>query len=208
MCGVNGKMFDWSHYLIYAEIQKLKKETVLFRQGDKSNGFYFLQDGIIMISVLREDGYERIIDFVFPGSLSGEQMINNTASFTTATLMVDSTLYYFSKKQFTIMVKKYPEIAQQLSNSLINKVRLLANINAILNAPVDVQLAHFLLNLHEKKGIKSIELTRNTIAKYIGKSRVAIWKVLKEWQDEGIVEIKNQIFDLKNLDKLKAKIKF
>lgn len=154
-------MFDWSEYREYAKVKSLKKKTILFRQGEKANGFYYLKSGKIIISVLRRDGYERIIDFVFPGSLIGEQMINNTASFTTAKLQVDSVLYYFSVDQFELLCKKHPKAADEFRNSLIQKVRLLANVNTILNAPIAVQLAFFLINLFEKKGDRTIEINHS-----------------------------------------------
>lgn len=198
-------MFDWSLYSKYAEVKKLNKNKVLFRQGDSINGFYYLQEGKVMISVLRDDGYERIIDFVYSDSLFGEQLLNRTASFTTATLLTDATLYFFSTDQFERLTKEHPESSKQFSYSLIKKIRMLAQINTILNAPIDVQLAHYLLNLHEKNGNNTIHLTQKSIAQYIGKSRVSIWTVLKKWKSEGIIEITNQTFILNNVEKLKEK---
>lgn len=196
-------MFDWSKYSTYVEVYKLKKNALLFRQGDRLNGFYYLQKGKVAISILREDGYERIIDFVFPGSLIGEQMINNTESFTTAKLLKDSTLCFISKDNFDLLIKEHPETSREFEISLISKIRMLANINAILNESVEVQLAHFLVKLHEGKESDTLQLTQTSIAKYLGKSRVSVWKVLKEWTSEGIIEINNQNVVIKNIDKLK-----
>lgn len=178
---------------------------VLFRQGDIINGFYYLQNGKVMISVLRDDGYERIIDFVYSNSLIGEQLVNGTPSFTTATLLTDATLYFFSIDQFERLIKEHPESSKQFAYSLIKKIRMLAQVNTILNAPVDVQLAHYFLSLHEKNGNNTIHLTQKSIAQYIGKSRVSIWTVFKKWKSEGIIEITNQTFILKKVDKLKEK---
>lgn len=200
-------MFNWSEYLNYATKRTYKKDTVLFRQGESVEGFYLLQKGIIMISVLREDGFERIIDIVYPDSLIGEQMIYSEASFTNAKAQVDSTLYYFSESQFELLCKSHPEVAIEFGKSLIKKIRLQATSNSILNAPIDVQLAHFLLNLSEKKGSNIININQTSLANYIGKSRVAVWKVLKEWKDEEILEVNQQSFIIKNIQKLKKKIK-
>jgi|SRR5699024_5935597 len=200
-------MFDWSKYLAYAEVYQLKKGTVLFRQGDRTSGFYYVKDGKVKISVLREDGYERIIDFVFPGSLVGEQMINNTASFTTAKLIVDSTLFYFSKEEYELLVNKHPVVSQHFETSLIKKIRLLANINSILNAPLEIQLAYFILNLYEKENTEVLEFSQTSLSKYIGKSRVSVWKVLKEWRNDKVIEIKNQTITIKNINQLRQKLK-
>lgn len=206
MIGVDTNLFNWSKYVYYAEVKTLKKGAVLFHQGDKADGFYYLKEGSVMISVLREDGYERIIDFVLPGSLIGEQMINKTSSFTTAKLLLDSVFYFFSTNNFEALCQKHPEVPQAFENSLIQKVRLLASINSILKAPIDVQLAFFILNLHDKDGNKTIKVNQTSLSKYIGKSRVAVWKVLKEWKHDDIIDINNQFFVIKNIEKLKEKM--
>lgn len=196
-------MYDWSKHSTHMEVSKFKKNDILFRQGDKLAGFYYLKKGKAAISILREDGYERIIDIVFSGSLMGEQMINNTESFTTIKLLSDSTLCFFSKEQFDLLLKDHPEVSREFEVSLISKIRLLANISVILNASVEVQLAQFLVNLSEKKESNTLKLTQTSIAKFLGKSRVSIWKVLKEWKSAEILEINNQEIVIKKLDKLK-----
>lgn len=196
-------MYNWSKYESFANVLELKKNTILYRQGDKINGFYYVHKGKIAISLLREDGYERIIDFVFPGSLTGELILNSNAATTTATLLTDSTLYYFSKDQFELLSKKYPDTLYQVNYSLIKKIRFLTNINLILKAPVAVQLAHFFLTLYERTQNRDIELSQTTISKYIGKSRVAIWKVMKEWKKEGIIEVNNNKIRIKQLKRLR-----
>ena len=207
MIKVKSNLFNWSRYTDYADIKILKKDTVLFQQGDKANGFYYLQKGNVIISILREDGYERIIDFVFPGSLIGQQMINRTSSFTTARLFSDSILYLFSKEQFEVLCREHPEVSEEFGNSIIRNIRLLANINSVLNAPIETQLAFFLINLYEKKGNEMIQVNQTTISNYIGKSRVAVWKVLKEWRNNEIIDINNQSFVIKDIEKLKEKMK-
>jgi|SRR5699024_4717155 len=195
-------MFNWYQYIDYAMIKTVKKNTSLYRQGERIDGFYYVHQGTISISVLREDGYERIIDLVYPGSLIGEQMINGSASFTNANALIASTLYYFSTEQFELLSKNDQEASHQFGLSLISKVRLMANINTILNAPVEVQLAHFLLHLAKKKQTKNISINQTSLSKYIGKSRVSIWKVLKEWRQDGLIEMERQQIILNDLDKI------
>lgn len=200
-------MFDWSDYFAYAEKKVFPKHTVLYRQGEITNGFYYLEEGRVHISVLRDDGYERMIDIVYPGVLLGEQAVNKSTSFTTATVATDATLYFFSTEQFERMTNHHPEIARAFIYSLVKKIRMLVNSYHILHAPVDVQIAHFFLILQERTGNTSIQLTHHSIAKYIGKSRVAVWSVLKDWKKEGIIETNDRTFTIKAPEKLKEKAK-
>src|SRR5699024_10223753 len=110
--------------------------------------------------------------------------------------------------KFELLTKEYPEAAQQFSYSLIEKVRLLAQINRILKAPADVQLAHFILTILKKKNSLEIALTQASLSKYIGKSRVTIWKVLKEWEAKGLIQLEDQKISLINKKKLGELVSF
>lgn len=199
-------MFNWSLYTNYGVKRTYKKNEILFRQGSNIDGFYYLQDGKVAVTILREDGFERMIDIVFPGSLIGEQMIYGTPSFTTTTMMENSTLYYFPKDKFNELSEIHPQASVDFSYSLLRKIRFLANINVVLNAPAEVQVAHFLIVLRNKKRDDVINLTQTEISNYIGKSRVTIWKILKKWQENGLVALSNKGIIIKNEYALRKKI--
>lgn len=95
---------------------------MLYRQGDEIGGFYYLKAGKIIISILRKDGYERIIDFVYPESLLGEQMVNDEPAFTTAKAQVDSTLYFFQKINLKSCVKLTQKQQVNLASPLFEKL--------------------------------------------------------------------------------------
>lgn len=46
----------------------IPKNTVVTRYGQVENNAYFLLNGIIKISMLRQDGEEKILEFFFPHS--------------------------------------------------------------------------------------------------------------------------------------------
>src|SRR5690625_2249833 len=118
-------MFDWSLYTHYGVKRTYKKNEVLFRQGRNIDGLYYLQAGKVAVTILRKDGFERMIDIVFPDSLIGEQMIYGTPSFTTTTMIENSTLYYFSKEKFHELARHEPQASVDFSYSLIRKIRFL-----------------------------------------------------------------------------------
>ncbi|HLS66090.1 MAG TPA: Crp/Fnr family transcriptional regulator [Pseudogracilibacillus sp.] len=199
-------MIDWSLYIDYGVKKMYKKNEILFRQGSNMDGFYYLEDGKVAVTILRSDGFERMIDIVFPGSLIGEQMIYGTPSFTTTTMMKNSTLYYFSKDTFNKLAEINPQISIEFSNSFIQKIRFLANIHAVLNAPAEVQVAHFLIVLRNKKRDGKINLTQTEISNYIGKSRVTIWKILKKWDEDGLVAMNKRGIIIKDEKAIRSKI--
>src|SRR5699024_4400925 len=174
--------------------------------GANLNGFYYLQSGKVAVTMIREDGFERMIDIVYPRSLIGEQMIYGTPSFTTTQMMENSTLYFFSKETFQKLCEKDSQVMVHFSYSFLEKIRLLAQINAVINASAEVQIAHFLYVLRKKQHANDIKLTQTQLANYIGKSRVTIWKVFKKWKQDGIVLLNDEKITIKNERALQEKI--
>ncbi len=51
-----------------AEIKMIPKHTIITPYNKTEHYAYFLMNGIVKISMLREDGQERVLEFFFPGS--------------------------------------------------------------------------------------------------------------------------------------------
>ncbi|MFC5589768.1 Crp/Fnr family transcriptional regulator [Sporosarcina soli] len=188
----------------YGKQMIFKKKTFLYHQGEIGNGFYYLKKGIVKISLLSKEGSERDIDYVTPGNLLGEQGFNNGPYFTTATITVPSTLYFFSKLEFDRLCGEIPEAANIFMDSLINKIRLLADATTILNAPAEYRLAHFLYKLYKQENEPSLSINQVALARFIGTSRITVYKILNEWKDEGLIEHHKGNLHLLDVNKLKS----
>ncbi|WP_158734835.1 Crp/Fnr family transcriptional regulator [Alteribacillus sp. YIM 98480] len=196
----------WENYIEYGQMRRLPKNATLFRQGEQGNGFYYLHEGEVKISMLREDGHVQVIDYVSPGELIGEQGVTQGAYFTSADVTKESILYYFSISHFRKLCSDYPETIQEFSYSLISKIRMLVKTKSIFDAPAEAQLAFHLHFLYKKTGSPTITLDQISISNYIGKSRVTIWKILKEWRKGGIIETYDRTIYIKNVKQLEQKI--
>jgi len=188
----------------YGQKKKFDKNSVLFRQGEIGQGFYYLVEGEVKISLLSAQGSERDIDYVMPGKLLGEQGFYNNPYFTTAVVTVPSVLHFFSKEDFNQLCLDTPEAASIFMDSLILKVRLLAEATAILNAPAEYRLAHFLYKQYKWKNKLKIKISQTSLASFIGTSRVTVHKIMSQWKSEGMIEFnKGTIFFL-DINKLET----
>lgn len=180
-----------------------KKNKVLFNQGEAGKGFYYLLEGEVKISVVSNEGNERDIDYVTPGELIGEQGFKNDPYSTTAKTTTSSVLYFFSNQTFNQMCTDIPEAASLFTDSLIMKVRLLAESIALLNAPAEYRLAHFLNKMYIKKKRNNIKISQTSLAHFIGTSRITVYKIIKQLEQQGLLQLHKGdivLLDLKKLE--------
>lgn len=138
-----------------------------------------------------------------PGRLLGEQGFNYNTYFTTARLTTPSILYFFSEEDFNQLCVEAPEAIHLFTDSLLLKVRFLAEATAILNAPAEYRLAHFLYKQYESKNQRHILLSQTSLARFIGTSRVTVHKIINQWKRAGVLDYRNGTIHLMDIDKLK-----
>lgn len=179
-------------YLSYAQILHFKKNAVIYRQSENGKGFYYLEQGGVKIVVLSDNGHERIVDYVPLGTLLGEHGASKSPYLTSAFATSPSILYYFSDEALTEMCKDHPEAALIFTNSLIYKVRLLAELIAFHDSPVEQQTAHYLLKLIQIHENDNIPIDQTSLARYVDTSRISVNKIIKKWKNLGLVEFSHR----------------
>ncbi|SDI27278.1 cAMP-binding domain of CRP or a regulatory subunit of cAMP-dependent protein kinases [Alteribacillus persepolensis] len=194
----------WKPFVSYGQERRLKKNEILFQQGERGKGFYYLKDGKINLTFVSSQGAERIVDFLFPGFLTGEPGLREDPFFTTAILEEDSILYFFSEESFRNICKDHPEAANIYMSSLIQKIRLLNETISIIHRPLEYQMAHFIHKLYYKFEDSIIPISQTSLARYIGTSRISVYKVLKDWIKEECIEISHRTIKVHDINKIKS----
>ncbi len=197
--------YQWNPYLIYGQKRDLKKNHILYRQGERGNGFYYVAEGNVNIKIISDQGIERIVDYTPEGFLIGEQGILEKPYMTTAITETKSILYYFSNETFQEICKKHRDAGTLFMNSLIQKIRLLAETVSLLNSPVELQMAHFLHKLYHKYGSSHLPISQTSLAQYIGTSRISIYKILQQWLERELIDVRNRsiyLLDIKQIESI------
>lgn len=75
------------------------------------------------------------------------------------------------------------------TNSQIYKLRLLAEIIAFSDSPIELQLANYLLKLTSVHEGNHIPIDQTSLARYIDTSRITVNKILQKWRQQGLIEL-------------------
>ncbi|MCM3118699.1 Crp/Fnr family transcriptional regulator [Neobacillus sp. MER 74] len=193
--------YSWRPFLKYGKKLEVEENEIVYHQGSEGKGFFYLSRGGIKITLLSHEGVERTVNYVPEGMLFGEHGTRNEPYLTSAISNCQSEIYFFSDEALVMICKEHPEAACIFTNSLIYKFRILAEIIAFLNSPIEQQMAHFLLKLVSENGNFSIDQT--SFARYIGTSRITVNKILNKWKNQQWIQISNRTIDILEIDRLK-----
>lgn len=193
--------YSWRPFLKYGKKLEVEENSVVYHQGSEGKGFFYLYKGGIKITLLSNEGVERTVNYVPEGMLFGEHGVRNEPYLTSAISSCPSEIYFFSDEALGMICEEQPEAACIFTNSLIYKFRILAEIIAFLNSPVEQQMAHFLLKLVSENGNVSIDQT--SFARYIGTSRITVNKILNKWKNQHWIQISNRSIDILDMNRLK-----
>ncbi len=191
------------------------KNTVLFVEGEQSDGVYLIISGYIKIVKLAADGREKTLNILKSGEVIGEMaLFQNELRTAMAIALVPSTVIVISKPDFEKLLFEVPELSIDLISILSHR---LADANrqiedlAFLNARSRVikNLTH-LARVYGKKHKEFIEiplkLTHAELSNLVGITRENMTKTLNELQDLKIIEIVNRQIRISELSKLEKEI--
>jgi CRP-like cAMP-binding protein len=194
--------YKWEPFLEYGQRFEAEKNKIIYRQGDQGRGFYYLSKGEIKITLLSDKGDERIINMVPPGMLFGEHGVQQEPYLTSAIAASQSVIYTFSDEAVSQICSDHPDAAVVYIDSLIYKLRTLAEILSLIECPIEQQMAYYLLKLYRENGNASINQT--SFANYLGKSRITVNKVIQKWKKKNLIELKKRKIEVKDFRAIKA----
>ncbi|WOE70206.1 Crp/Fnr family transcriptional regulator [Hydrogenimonas thermophila] len=183
-----------------SSIKRLKKEEVLFYEGDESKTLHIIIDGEIEVYKVNSKGKEiilkKFIPFSFIAEVSNYNGINFPAS---AKATCPSTVLLINFKEFEKKFLFHPTIAPVILKSMANKVMNLEKVisnNLILDA--SQRVAKFIYDNEECLN----KIKHHKIAEYLNITPVTLSRILKRFKDEKLIETHNNKFTA-NRERLK-----
>jgi CRP/FNR family cyclic AMP-dependent transcriptional regulator len=113
-----------SRLLARAPTISLEKGQTLFEIGAIGDGCYWLEEGVLKVSVASSQGAERILAILGPGSIVGElAMLDGLPRSATVQALRDSKLSFVARSIFLECLADYPKIYSHLVSILVERMR-------------------------------------------------------------------------------------
>jgi CRP-like cAMP-binding protein len=178
----------------HLQAMELAAGETLFEQNADADAMYFLESGQIHVIRQYPDGEEVILATEVPYYVIGElSMLAQEPRSGKVVAVGDCDLLKLSRDDFLHLVKVTPEIAVSALDDLgkrLYKLNLRVRESAIGN--VAARVASVLLLIGNSK--QSLSMTR--IARATAMDADVVEKLLRSWEQEGIINLKEQQLDI------------
>jgi CRP-like cAMP-binding protein len=129
------------------QLRTAERGRVVCRKGHDLDGLYHLVEGRVKLAVLSEEGAERVLDIVLPGSSFGEAAAFDDQPLATyAEALADCRLLFLNRIRLREAVDRWSEVAQSVLRALASRVhRLTEDLEACCLHSASRRVADFLL---------------------------------------------------------------
>ncbi|MFY9327044.1 MAG: Crp/Fnr family transcriptional regulator [Georgfuchsia sp.] len=176
-----------------ASLSHVPRGGVVLREGEYTNAIYFILNGMLKVQVSDADGREVILSMLGRGELFGEMgALDNQPCSATIVATKPSDLVVISKQDFQKILSNNFEVSLAIMRGLSRRLREAdRNIESLALLDVYGRVARLLLDsMEEVEGRRIIRrrISKQDIAKMIGASREMVSRVMKDLQQQGMIE--------------------
>lgn len=187
-------------------IKTYEKGVYIYGFTDACLGFIYVKRGSIRVYITSDEGREITIFHIEKDdtcilssacALSGVSLDVQMVAEKDTELLAISSGTFEKLVETNIYVKSF---AYELTAKRLSDVVWV--LEQILFTHFDVRMAQFLISACERKGSKIIKMTQETIAREVNSAREVVARMLKQFENDGIISIKRGTITIKDLNAL------
>jgi len=210
---------ELSRHLFAAAIPcRLKAGKPLFLMGERGDGCYRLERGLLKVVVTSPYGAERIFAFLPVGSIAGELALIDAQPRSASLIAVeDCELSFISQEAFAQIIEQRPEICHYLVKVLAARLREADQALAAASfLTVKARVASALVALGELFGepqgadhiVIRYKISQSDLAAMVGTARENVSRALSGWKKRKIITRSSGYWRLDDIAALRHSIQF
>ena len=202
---------DFEHLAERVDIISLEKGSILFHRGDNAEFFYFMESGLVELSLISPTGDKKTLEVIGPGRTFGEAVafMRGHKYPVTAEALESSVLCRIPNKSYVELVRSDSDASMRLladlSKHLHDRVREIENLT-IQNART--RLTSYLVDRLvddpvDDQATARLELPRHVIASRLSIQPETLSRLLRHLSDEGLISIDDRVVFIHSLSRLR-----
>lgn len=189
-------------------LRSVKKGAVLHNGGEDCTGLLLVKSGRLRAYILSEAGREITIYRLFDRDIclfSASCMMRSIQFEVTIEAEQDTELWVIPAEVYRKLMEESAPLSNytnELMASRFSEVMWL--IEQVLWKSMDQRIAKFLLEESVIEGTNRLSITHETIANHLGTHREVVTRMLRYFQNEGMVKLSRGVVELTDEDGLNA----
>lgn len=174
--------------------RRYKRGEIVVEQGQKTNTLYIILTGRVRVITSDKRGREVILATLQPGDYIGEMsLIDNQAHSATVRAEIQTDMLTLGRAEFARCLPENSSMSYAIMRGLVQRLRQAdRKIESLALMDVYGRVARALLEFAspDREGLMTIRdrISRQDIAKMVGASREMVSRVMKDLEERGFIE--------------------
>jgi CRP/FNR family transcriptional regulator, dissimilatory nitrate respiration regulator len=187
----------------------LDKGEYLFREGDRSEGFYIVQNGAINVHRVSATGKEQVIHFFRPIESFAEATLATEGGYPAdARATEPTTVLLVPKNDFVDLLRRRPELALRMLGSMSQHLRVIVGLlDDLTLKDMETRLANWLLKQCPRPvSAAQVEIkldrTKRVLAAEMGTTSETLSRTLAKFRDQKLLRVRGNTLTITRPDQL------
>jgi CRP/FNR family transcriptional regulator, dissimilatory nitrate respiration regulator len=174
----------------------LGKGEYLFREGDRSEGFYILEKGGVNVHRVNVAGKEQVIHVFHPVESFAEATLATEGGYPAdARATEPSTVLLVPKKDFVELLRRRPELALRMLGSMSQHLRVIVGLlDDLMLKDMETRLANWILKrcprpLNDIHVEIQLDRTKRVLAAEMGTTSETLSRTLAKFRDQKLLRV-------------------
>ncbi|MBZ0223635.1 MAG: helix-turn-helix domain-containing protein [Dokdonella sp.] len=196
-------------HCLVEHVGNYRSGQAIFRTGERFSALYAVRSGMVKTRVVDIEGRELVLGFYLPGELVGLNAIHPETYPCDAVALDTVEVCRFSFPALATLATRMPGIQQELFRRLSKDIGNAALLAGDYSA--DERLAAFLIDLarrYAERGFPPdalhLAMSRGDIANYLRLAAETVSRVLRRFQDRGLIAVEGRNVTIAKPDELFA----
>jgi CRP-like cAMP-binding protein len=187
----------------------LDKGEYLFREGDRSEGFYIMQKGAINVHRVSAAGKEQVIHLFRPIESFAEATLATESGYPADARAIEpTTVLLVPKKDFVDLLRRRPELSLRMLGSMSQHLRVIVGLlDDLTLKDMETRVANWLLKrcprpIDNREVEIKLDRTKRVLAAEFGATSETLSRTLAKFRDRKLLHVKGNTLIVKRPDQL------
>lgn len=195
--------------------KKYNKGSIIFTEGEPSEGIYFVKKGRIKIYKNASDGKEHIINIMNTGDVFAEACLFSKMPYPASSEAIeDSETLMIKRKDIEELLNMHPEISVEIIKVMAERLIMVSRqIESLALKDAYGKTAALIVQLFQSQnknlenGMEiTIDLSRQEMANMVGLTRETLTRAMSKLKNDGLIDIVRNNIIILDIDSIKELI--